>query len=754
LNVKTIQLLLLMLLPGMLQAQQPNRENNKAAAQRAEADEYFRLARRHFSNLKLDSIKYYEKLLYAAADSADYLLGKGKYYYIEGSINAVKMEFSEGMKNYQSAMELFKKEKDSLYMGICYAGMGSLKNIENKRHESMKYLDTALTIFETIDDTIEAYGVYWRQGLNYLLDFAPDGAIIYLTKAMRIAERMGDSAKCTLVYYNIANLYMSLADYETAYLYAKKSIAPKPPAISKVEYRNRLGALITCCNQTGRFEEASSYIEAYEAISKPMGDAWGNMMLCYHKGTADAYSGNNIAAKAALHAARRIAEEVKPDPMSKANIDFELGKCYLNLGNTDSAAFYMLQANELAVSLNNRLTKMNCHDVLAEIYFQKQQYDLSIEHLRKFYLMKDAALNMNRQTVIQNLKTQYETEKKEQQIAVLQAEQQTTHTQMQLRLLELERQKQQLVIVTKEKALQHLNYLNTQALLDAESSKRIANEKALTISQQQKSLQAAELKLKKTALVMKENELQAERTEHNLYLLAGVLLAGAGAYAFYRFRKRKQQENRQALLAERLRLSRDLHDDIGSTLSSLNFYSEIATGKLKKQRQDEAMDILNKMGNASRVMTERISDLVWSINPENDSVQHTTDRLKSIAAVLFQHTDIRYLFDSKGIDEAIPLTIEQRKNLLLIYKEALNNIVKYAACKTVSVGLYLDKGRLTLSIKDDGTGFDAAQPGNSNKTGGNGLKNMEARARQIAGTLTVNSEKGKGTEIVLSFALT
>ncbi len=214
-----------------------------------------------------------------------------------------------------------------------------------------------------------------------------------------------------------------------------------------------------------------------------------------------------------------------------------------------------------------------------------------------------------------------------------------------------------------------------------------------------------------------------------------------------------KKEKHEALLLERLRLSRDLHDDIGSTLSSLNFYSEIATGKLKRQQQEDVLDILSKIGTASRLMTERISDLVWSINPGNDSLQHTADRLKSLAATLFQYMNISYLFDSKGIDESVSLTIEQRKNLILIYKEALNNIIKYAACKTVTIGLYLYKERLTLSIKDDGTGFDMQQPVNSDRTGGNGLKNMKARAQQISGELAIHSAKGKGTEIMLSFVV-
>jgi signal transduction histidine kinase len=123
--------------------------------------------------------------------------------------------------------------------------------------------------------------------------------------------------------------------------------------------------------------------------------------------------------------------------------------------------------------------------------------------------------------------------------------------------------------------------------------------------------------------------------------------------------------------------------------------------------------------------------------------------MKSLTANAFQYTETHYFFDTGGIENTISLSVEQRKNLLLIYKEAINNIVKYAACKTVNIVLSYQHEELKLSVKDDGKGFDIYQLPKT-KLGGNGLKNMKARAAQVNGNITINSEMEKGTQILFT----
>jgi signal transduction histidine kinase len=208
-----------------------------------------------------------------------------------------------------------------------------------------------------------------------------------------------------------------------------------------------------------------------------------------------------------------------------------------------------------------------------------------------------------------------------------------------------------------------------------------------------------------------------------------------------------KKEKQEVLLLERLRLSRDLHDDIGSTLSSIHVYSDIAAGKLRKNQTAETFDVLQKMGDASRMMAERMSDLVWSINPEHDGLQSLIDRMKSFAAIMLDGIETDYTFPTGAITEQVRLDIGQRKNLFLICKEAINNIAKYAACSKVNISLALQKKALILKFEDNGKGFDPEHIPSG--LGGSGIPNMSARAGALGGTLQLWSEHGQGTCVTL-----
>src|SRR4029077_19251626 len=105
--------------------------------------------------------------------------------------------------------------------------------------------------------------------------------------------------------------------------------------------------------------------------------------------------------------------------------------------------------------------------------------------------------------------------------------------------------------------------------------------------------------------------------------IAALLLFGG--FGFYRFRQRKLLENRQTMLNERLRISRELHDDIGSTLSSIAFYSEVAKNRVLKNEKET--EVISKIGTASRELIDKMSDIVWSLNPDNESFEALQSRM-------------------------------------------------------------------------------------------------------------------------------
>lgn len=225
------------------------------------------------------------------------------------------------------------------------------------------------------------------------------------------------------------------------------------------------------------------------------------------------------------------------------------------------------------------------------------------------------------------------------------------------------------------------------------------------------------------------------------YLLVAAV---TGGILFYLHRLRLQR----LLHVERVRnrLARDLHDDMGSTLSTINILSNIA---LQQKSLDEAKSkqYLNTISQSTHQMMEAMDDIVWSINPVNDSIAKIVARMKETAGTILEPQQIDYRFETDPQVLELHLSMEARREIFLIFKEALNNAVKYAGCSLVVVKLAKKGQELMLSISDDGVGFSMSEPDSTVR--GNGLKNMQIRAGNVNGKLSFVSEPGKGTTINL-----
>jgi len=219
----------------------------------------------------------------------------------------------------------------------------------------------------------------------------------------------------------------------------------------------------------------------------------------------------------------------------------------------------------------------------------------------------------------------------------------------------------------------------------------------------------------------------------------------------------KKVESQQALLNERLRISRELHDDIGSTLGSISIYSEVAKKRtLKNENTDE---VLSKIGVASRELIDKMSDIVWSLNPNNESFEQLQNRMMTFAAMILTPRNILYDFVADEALQKLHFTSEQRKNIFLIFKEALYNTVKYADCKMVNIALCVGNDNFMMTVKDDGKGFDVSQISTNEiipageYLGGNGIKNMQARSEDMNARLCISSTINEGTTVQLTLPL-
>ena len=198
-----------------------------------------------------------------------------------------------------------------------------------------------------------------------------------------------------------------------------------------------------------------------------------------------------------------------------------------------------------------------------------------------------------------------------------------------------------------------------------------------------------------------------------------------------------------AFSAERDRIASDLHDDIGASLSSIRIYSGAAQKRFHADPA-EAVRLIERINQSSTEIMDRMSDIVWAINPRNDNVESIVFRMKSQAREVLSPLDIQVEYDIDPYTENIQPTMLARRNIYLIFKEAINNITKYSGASEVSVMLRLVGPVLVLSIADNGVGFEI-----DTASGGNGLSTMRRRAESLHGKLFIHTSPGNGTRLEL-----
>lgn len=226
------------------------------------------------------------------------------------------------------------------------------------------------------------------------------------------------------------------------------------------------------------------------------------------------------------------------------------------------------------------------------------------------------------------------------------------------------------------------------------------------------------------------------------FIVLSILAIALLLYFLYRYRLR------QLLKLQQLRsnLSRDLHDEIGSSVSSVNMLSMVAKKKLGDQHPVTAL--LTQIGESAQNAGDSINEIIWSINPQNDSIERIVLRMKELATEMLEPNEITCHLDFDNSLTQLDIPMQDRRHLFMIYKEALNNMIKYAGCKNALLSMHIREQNLLMEIKDDGQGFDPVH-----HKPGNGLINMQQRATAMKATLTITASPGKGCSISLCYPI-
>ena len=229
-----------------------------------------------------------------------------------------------------------------------------------------------------------------------------------------------------------------------------------------------------------------------------------------------------------------------------------------------------------------------------------------------------------------------------------------------------------------------------------------------------------------------------EISNTRVYLLLAFLILGLGAFLLYRYKARQKLQ----IVQLQNKISQDLHDDVGSSLSSLQVYSTVA-GQLMDSQPAKAKEMLEKIAAESKILMENIGDIVWSMKPETEQQIQLNAKIKNFVSDVLSAANINYAINIDEGAEALIKNITAKKNILLIIKEAVNNTVKYSNASHVAVSIKKMEEHICLQVADNGKGFDET----AEKVKGDGLSNMQKRTEELKGIFEITSTPGRGSTV-------
>ncbi|MEI6078096.1 MAG: sensor histidine kinase, partial [Verrucomicrobiota bacterium] len=203
----------------------------------------------------------------------------------------------------------------------------------------------------------------------------------------------------------------------------------------------------------------------------------------------------------------------------------------------------------------------------------------------------------------------------------------------------------------------------------------------------------------------------------------------------------------QAIEKERLRIARDLHDDVGASLTQISNLGELAS---RRAEQPEALlEHLTRLREKSRETLQTLDQIVWTVNPRNDGLSRSTSYFTHTARDLLEGSGIRCRLRMPDELPAAQLTSQVRHHLLLVIKEAVRNVLKHSGADEMLLTIAADQQILTVTIIDNGHGFDPKQANHER----NGLQNMARRLEELGGVFDLKTAPGKGTTITITVPL-
>ena len=552
---------------------------------------------------------------------------------------------------------------------------------------------------------------FYGLGLNYfhLGDF--DKALEQVLQSAAINEVIEEQKALATDYILIGILYDKMGNYSKALEYHFQSLKMNETLGNKLGMAASYTNIGIIYKNQGDYEKALEYYRNSSQLNEELGRKAG--IASNYTNIAIIYFGQKNYEKALEYHSKslRIKEELE-DARSIAMTNANLGETLIEMGEYSKALEYLYKSLDILEKSGAMAVKAFSLISIGDCYYRQKQFGKAKKYLKEGI---DIAQQTGHLTVIQSgvgllAKVEYElgNYKKAYQINVLFKEMADS--------------------LNNEETVKKITRLEAEYEFKKETD-------SLQIAQQQE-------------LVLLEEKSKRKRNRNFAIGVCIFLAFLTGMIIYISIHKIRRTKELDSL---RNHISRDLHDEIGTTLSSLALFGTVATTSIvdNPEKASKMLQLINTNATAS---VEAMNDIIWAINSEMDTVFNLISKMQSFVSDLSdtEVTDISITYDKEITD--INLDMVQRRNVYLIFKEALNNAIKYAKAKAITIEIGMVKNLLRVQIKDNGIGFDTLNAlEKKSMFGGNGLKNMKKRAEELKGSVKISSQMEKGTQIVLTF---
>lgn len=660
-----------------------------------------------------------------------------------------KLESAEVCAN--EVNRLAKKTNDSLMAGISLLQLGQVKMYNDQPDEAILLMDKSITSGlgnfpnDYLALAFNELGYAWGMKGEY------EKQVLFAHKSLGVYETLKNDAGMAIALSNLSTVYYNMDQKNKAIEYGKQSL----------KYREKTGDAgrlsITCCNLSQYYlginnEEASKYQELCVKYARLSGD---EAHLIHSYITSSLVANRKKNNKEAFEYELKVIDlleksKSKPDERMWAR-RYIAAAYYTDVLHYDSTVTlgYYNKSIKLSRAAGDKNNLKDVYLYLSEYYKGKSNFAEAYNNYKTYILYRDSLVDIEKEEKIAELESRYETNRKDNEIARLNDEQK-------IKQLEIDKQKaiiagntamalqkqNEIDLLSKSRELQEVKIRQQGEELEKQLLLYKTNEQQLQLKEKENQTNAQQLQLTEKDNQLKQRQLKNQRNVRNLLIGSLILFMLLGFTFFNRYQLKRKLEQQTQLLEMRNNISQDLHDDIGASLSNINILNELARRNLIQP--EKSREYLLKASEDIQRINESLSDIVWNINPRYDDMQNLFIRMKRYAADMLDGNDISGQFDFPADGPGINLSMTQRRDLYLIFKEAINNLAKYSAADQAVVSVTTGHHVLEVVVRDNGKGFDQATVNR-----GNGLHNMQQRAKALGADLKIESVPGKGTQINL-----